>query len=98
MPGYYCQTGKFQAGATCIRDNTLQCEDGDIRLGDETSGVTTEGLNYIGGRVEVCDSGVFGAICDIGWNKDAAHAICNLVGYKDRGIANIYKQNHFIYI
>ena len=41
--------------------------------------------------MEVCDSGVFGAICDIGWNKDAAHAICNLVGYKDRGIANINK-------
>ena len=83
--GYYCRTGLFQAGATCIRDNTLQCEDGDLRLGDETSGRTAEGLEYIGGRVEVCESGVFGAICDIGWSKDAAHSICNLIGYKDRG-------------
>lgn len=89
VTGYYCQTGKFQAGATCIRDNTLRCEDGDIRLGNTTSGRTAEGFDFVGGRVEVCESGVFGGICDIGWNADSAHAICNLLGYKDRGMTRL---------
>ena len=25
--GYYCETGQFQAGVSCSRDNTLQCKD-----------------------------------------------------------------------
>ena len=84
--GYYCETGQFQAGASCVRDNNLQCRDGEVRLGDETKGRTTEGLDFVGGRVEVCESGVFGAVCDIGWSKDAAQGICNLLDFSDRGV------------
>ena len=63
------------------------CNDGNIRLGNETYGSTSDGYSFYGGRVEVCQDGVYGAVCDIGWNREAAQATCARVGYDYRGIS-----------
>jgi hypothetical protein len=62
----------------------MQCST-EIRFGNERYGTTPEGFDFVGGRVEICENGVFGAICDIGWNQDAAQAACDRIGYSDRG-------------
>ena len=65
---------------------TPQCYDEDVRLENTTYSVTAEGFDFVGGRVEVCQNGMYGAICDIGWNSRAAQATCDRAGYTDRGI------------
>ena len=62
------------------------CYDGNIRLDNETYGSTSDDYGFYGGTVEICQDGVYGAICDIGWNREAAQAACDHVGYYYRGI------------
>lgn len=53
------------------------CEEGSIRLAD--------GVIDQEGRVEVCVNGVWGTVCDDGWDKTDAHIACSKLGYSDLG-------------
>lgn len=63
-----------------INDNILEpgdCTEGSVRLVD--------GVVEQGGRVEVCVNGVWGSICDIGWDKTDALVICQQLGFSSLG-------------
>ena len=57
-------------------DNNV-CEERTIRLAD--------GIIEQEGRVEVCLNGVWGSVCDDGWEKADAHVVCNEMGYFSSG-------------
>ena len=69
-----------------------ECNDEDVRLGAETYGTTDDGYDFVGGRVEACQNGKYGAFCDIGWNEIAAQGACDRLGYTDRGIVSVCHQ------
>ena len=62
-----------------IDENTIgnNCSTGEVRL--------QEGSNEYEGRAEVCINGVWGSICDNGWNKSDANAFCGQLGYSSYG-------------
>ena len=49
------------------------CTDGEFRLAD--------GLTERDGRVEICYGGVWGSICNDGWDDRAASVICRQLGF-----------------
>ena len=51
--------------------------DGSIRLVD--------GFVEHEGRVEVCVNGVWGAVCDEGWDLTDSHIICQQIGHPELG-------------
>ncbi len=53
------------------------CTEGSIRLVD--------GIIEQEGRVEVCINGVWGSICDDGWDKTDAHIVCKQMGFSSLG-------------
>ena len=59
----------------------VPCTEGDVRLRNQTFGDFDTGYQDITGRVEICRNGVFGAICDAGWDDLDAQATCNSLGY-----------------
>ena len=50
------------------------CTTGEIRL--------TDGTTQYEGRVEVCVNGVWGTVCDNGWDTTEAYAVCHHLGYQ----------------
>ncbi|XP_019850477.1 PREDICTED: scavenger receptor cysteine-rich domain superfamily protein-like [Amphimedon queenslandica] len=61
-------------GIKCF--NPGMCTNGDIRLVD--------GIIENEGRVEICTDGVWGAVCDEGWDKTDAHVACTQLGHSDK--------------
>ena len=53
------------------------CEEGAVRL---ASGIIDQE-----GRVELCHDGVWGSICNTGWDKTDALIICQQLGYAKTG-------------
>ena len=51
------------------------CTTGDVRLAD--------GIIENEGRVEVCVNGVWGTVCDQGWDKTDANIACKQLGLSD---------------
>ena len=54
------------------------CTNGDIRLAD--------GIIDNEGRIEICYNGVWGAVCDQGWDKTDAHVVCTHLGHSENGM------------
>ena len=48
-----------------------------------TSGNVTlvGGRNALEGRIEVCKSGLWGTVCDLGWDSTDAKVLCRQLGY-----------------
>ena len=63
----------YDVNLACIGNVTTSCTDFDIRLVD--------GPDEGSGRVEVCLGGLWGTICDDGWNSNDATVVCRQLGY-----------------
>ncbi|XP_045183820.2 scavenger receptor cysteine-rich domain superfamily protein-like [Mercenaria mercenaria] len=68
-------------------DVGITCEPTKVRLAD---GDTPQS-----GRVEVYFKGQWSSICDTGFDNTDARVICNMLGYKDTGIAKAFTGAHF---
>ena len=60
-----------------------QCTDGEITL---ANGHLLEGS----GRVEVCLDGLWGTVCDDGWDSNDATTECRQLGYNNRMLCIMY--------
>ena len=54
------------------------CEDGMVRL--------VGGQNEREGRVEMCYNGVWGTVCDNGWDEVGANIVCSRLGFEESGV------------
>ena len=56
------------------------CNTGDVRVGETNSGNDPNGYYYTEGVVEVCIDETYGAVCDEGWDDNAAAVVCRSMG------------------
>ena len=52
-----------------------ECIEGDVRLAG--------GLNNMGGRVEICNGGVWGSACNHNFTEPEARVVCNQLGFTE---------------
>ena len=63
--------------ASMFTTGTDLCRDGEVGLHG--------GKNEREGRVEICYNGVWGSVCDYGWDKMGANVVCTQLGYGHPG-------------
>ena len=73
-----------QSGYLCSSFQGV-CTDGDIRL--------VGGVNEFRGRVETCDNGQWGTVCDDGWTDNDAVVVCSQAGHAFNGGIFFYLQS-----
>ena len=56
--------------------------DGEVRL--------QNGTQPSNGRVEVCQNGIWGSVCNDMWDDRDASVVCRQLGYDAQGIATIH--------
>jgi hypothetical protein len=66
------------------------CGDGDVQL--------VGGENEREGRVEICYNGVWGTVCDYGWDHVDVNVVCRQLGYGQPGmtISRVHSQKSII--
>ena len=69
-----------------IRSLSSDCDDGDMRLAD--------GETEAEGRLELCDHGRWGTVCDNEWTERHTAVVCRFLGFSDviGGMYNNYIQ------
>ena len=72
----------------CADPASPPCSDGDIQL--------VGGRDEFEGRVEICYVGVWGTVCDDGWDNRDAVVLCRHLGYF-RGVAGSHN-NLYVHI
>ena len=55
---------------------TPSCVDSSLRLANQVTSTSSDGLVTIEGHVEICLSGTYYAICDEGWDDRDAQVAC----------------------
>ena len=77
----------------CICLNTCTekvCTHGEIELAD--------GSVEYEGRVEYCDDGAWGTICDDGWTAEDAAVVCAMLGHPTEGECSILFLFLFVFL
>lgn len=70
------------------------CMDGELRIGNPEEYVVGSEVT-VGGRLEICYSGVWGTVCDDGWNIRDAVVACGQLGHKTTGKNNVGGSTYF---
>ena len=58
---------------------THSCVENDLRLANPVSSVSLDGLVTIEGNIEICISGSYYSICDVGWDRRDAEVACRIL-------------------
>ena len=58
----------------CFTAIDASCTDGAVRL--------TGGQSNTEGTVEICYSGVWGSVCNDGWDSNVAAVVCQQLGFQ----------------
>ena len=61
------------------------CDDGYVRLVNDTTQSILIKDTLSQGRVEVCRDGAFMTVCDSGWNNIDASVLCSELGFSKYG-------------